>query len=87
MHVRFDNCPAEHIRTLVLTSPSLAFKQNSLSAFVIRLMLCGRSLVNWFSASDFRSITCLCDQNFPSEVLARLRLSPVFNILRDSLLI
>ncbi|MFP3040177.1 MAG: hypothetical protein ACTS4X_01110 [Candidatus Hodgkinia cicadicola] len=40
-----------------------------------------------FSRPHFRSITCLCDQNFPSEVLARLRLSPVFNILRDPLLI
>ncbi|MGP1919235.1 MAG: hypothetical protein ACTS41_00485 [Candidatus Hodgkinia cicadicola] len=45
---------------MVLTSPSLAFKQNSLSAFVIRLMLCGRSLVNWFSGPPTSAVSHVC---------------------------
>ncbi|MGP1912426.1 MAG: hypothetical protein ACTS53_01015 [Candidatus Hodgkinia cicadicola] len=45
---------------MVLTFPSLAFKQNSLAAFVIRLMLCGRSLVNWFSAVRTSAVSHVC---------------------------
>ncbi|MGP1917059.1 MAG: hypothetical protein ACTS6P_00300 [Candidatus Hodgkinia cicadicola] len=60
MHERFDNCPSEHVRALALTPPALAFEHNPLVAFVIRLMLCGRSLVNWFSVGRTSVVSQVC---------------------------